>query len=98
MSAFCCLLILALASRLSFLFALYAGLFIVLSLTELGKHTRLYALSFKTTERAVERFVFLNSDFSPSLSLPSLSARDIISNINIILFFFHFVNRKFEFA
>ena len=74
------LLILALSRCLRFLLTLYAGLLVMLSLAELGKNTRLYALSLKTTKRAVKSFVFFYSDFCHFLiSLPSLCKETKIS-------------------
>ena len=73
------LLILALSCSLRLLLALYAGLFIMLSLTELGKNARLYALSLKTTKRAIESFILFYSDFCHLYVPPLAVQRDIIS-------------------
>ena len=65
------LLILAFSGSLRLLLALYAGLLIMLSLTELGKNTGLNALSLETTKRAIESLIFFYSNFS-HLYFPSL--------------------------
>ena len=65
------LLILTLSCSLRLLLTLNAGLLIMLSLTKLGKNTGLLALPLKTTKRAVESFMFFNSDFCQTL-FPSL--------------------------
>ena len=57
------LLKLTLSCSLSLLLALNAGLFVMLSLTKLGKNTGLYALSLETTKRVIESLVLFNSDF-----------------------------------
>ena len=62
-TSFIKLLILALSSCLRLLLTLYAGLLVALSLAKLGKNTGLYALSLKTTKRAVKSFIFFYSDF-----------------------------------
>ena len=58
------LLVLTLSCRFGLLLTLYAGLFIMLSLTKLGENAGLHALTLKTTQCAVKRFIFLDSDFS----------------------------------
>ena len=65
------LLILAFSGSLRLLLALYAGLLIMLSLTELGKNTGLYALSLKTTTRTVKSFILFYSNLC-HLYFPSL--------------------------
>ena len=69
------LLILSLSCSLRLLLTLYAGLFVVLSLTKLGKDSRTSTLTLKATDRTIERFVFFHSDFCQILSLPSLLQR-----------------------
>ena len=73
------LLILSLSCSLRLLLTLYAGLLIMLSLTKLGKNTRLLALSLETTKCAVESFIFLNSNFCHHYFPPFALQRDIIS-------------------
>lgn len=63
------------ASRLRLLTALYAWALIMLTLAKLGKHTRLCAGSFKSSQCAVERLVFLYADFRHCF--PSLRALPI---------------------
>ncbi len=65
------LLIFALSCSLRLLLALYAGLLIMLSLTELGKNTGLNALSLKTTKCAVKSFILFYSNLC-HLYFPSL--------------------------
>ena len=65
------LLILAFSGSLRLLLALYAGLLIMLSLTELGKNTGLNALSLETTKSVIESLIFFNSNFC-HLNFPSL--------------------------
>ena len=66
------LLVLSLACSLRLLLTLYAGLFIVLSLTKLGKDTRTSTLTLKTTERAVQGLALFHFNFCHLFSLPSL--------------------------
>ena len=69
------LLILSLACSLRLLLALYAGLFIVLSLTKLGEDSRTSTLTLKTTECAVKRlavfYLYFCHFFFPPLALQS---------------------------
>lgn len=60
------------ARSLRFLAALDARAFIMLTLAELGKRTRLGARTLKTAQRAVNRFIFLDADLRHSF--PSLRA------------------------
>ena len=66
------LFVLSLACSLRLLLALYAGLFVVLSLTKLGKDTRTSTLTLKTTECAVKRLALFYFNFCHLFSLPSL--------------------------
>ena len=67
------LLELALSCSFRLLLALYAGLLIVLSFTELGENAALCALSFKTTKSAIKSLIFFYSYFCHFLfSLPPL--------------------------
>ena len=50
--------------------ALYAGAFIVFTLTELGEHTRLCAGTLEASQCAVQRFISLNTNLRHSISLP----------------------------
>ena len=52
---------LALSRSFGLLLALYAGLLVVLSLTELCKHSGTCTLTLKPTKGAVEIFAFLDS-------------------------------------
>ena len=69
------LLILSLACSFGLLLALYAGLFVVLSLTKLGKDSRTSTLTLKTTERTVKRLAVFYFYFCHLFSLPSLLNR-----------------------
>ena len=80
------LFILALSCCLRLLLALYAGLFVMLSLAEFGKNTRLYALSLKTTKRAVKSFIFFYSDFCHSYIPPFALQRDQNLIISCLLY------------
>ena len=80
------LLKLTLSSCFSLLLALYAGLFVVLSLTKLGKYTALLALSLESTKRTVESLIFLNSDLSHSIFTPFALQRDN-SLINLLCYY-----------
>lgn len=60
------------ARSLRFLAALDARAFIMLTLAELGKRTRLGARTLETAQRAVNRFIFLDADLRHSF--PSLRA------------------------
>ena len=75
-SLFVKLLELTLSSSLRLLLTLYAGLFVVLSLTELGKDATLLALSLESTKCAIESLVFLNSNFCHSIVTPFALQRD----------------------
>ena len=57
------LLVLSLACSLRLLLTLYAGLFVVLSLTKLGKDSRTSTLTLKATERAVKRLALFYFNF-----------------------------------
>ena len=76
------LLILAFSGSLRLLLALYAGLLIMLSLTELGKNAGLNTLSLKTTKRAIKCFILFYSDFC-HLYFPSLR---FAKRYNLIIF------------
>ena len=60
------------ASSLRLLAALYARAFIMLTLAELGKHTRLCTGTLKSSQRTVQGFIFLYADFRHRF--PSLRA------------------------
>lgn len=60
------------ASSLRLLAALYARAFIMLTLAELGKHTRLRTGTLKSSQRTVQGFIFLYADFRHRF--PSLRA------------------------
>ena len=63
-------LILALASSLSLLLPLHAGLLVMLATTDLGQDATAGALALPTLESAFQGFVFSDSDFH-FFSLPS---------------------------
>ena len=63
-------LLLLCACSLRLLAALYARAFIMLTLAELGKRTRLGARTLEATQRAVNRLIFLDADLRHSF--PSL--------------------------
>ena len=63
-------LLLLSACSLRLLAALYARAFIMLTLAELGKRTRLGARTLEATQRAVNRLIFLDADLRHSF--PSL--------------------------
>ena len=63
-------LLLLCACSLRLLAALYARAFIMLTLAELGKRTRLCTRTLETTQCAVNRFIFLDADLRHSF--PSL--------------------------
>jgi len=64
-------LIAALTCGFRLLLALYAGLFIMLTLTNLGHNAGARALTLETLEGAFQRLVFLDAYFRHLFSLPS---------------------------
>ena len=75
------LLILALAGCFCLLLALYAGLLIALSLSELCENAGSLTLSLESTKSAIQRFIFFYSYFCHYLSLPShCKQREFFSN------------------
>ena len=64
------LLKLALSCSLGLLLALYAGLLVMLSLTEFCLNTASEVASLESAKGAVYAFVFFNLDLSHFLSLP----------------------------
>ena len=63
--------ILPLASGFRLLLALYAGLFVMFALTNLGQNTSTRALPLKTLKSAFQRLVFVDMNFRHLFSLPS---------------------------
>lgn len=93
-------LVLALASCFRLLLALYAGLLVMFSLAKFSEYAGSCTLSLKTTERAVQCFVFFNSDLCHLYSLPpQIQMRMIRKNIICIIIhdFFQLVKRIFIF-
>ena len=78
------LLILSLACSFGLLLALYAGLFVVLSLTKLGKDSRTSTLTLETTERAVKRLALFYFNFC-HLFFPPLALKGSVSKFSQIL-------------
>ena len=74
------LLILALSSCFSFLLALYAGLFIVLSLTELCEYTGARTLLLEATKSVIKRFAFSELNFC-HFYFPPLANKEINGTI-----------------
>ena len=78
--------VLTLTSRFGLLLALYAGLFVMFSLTNFSRYAASEIRSLKSAESAIDGFVLLNSylcHFKPSLTSVSeeiASIGDIISN------------------
>ena len=64
-------LILPLAGGFSLLLALHAGLFVVFTLANFSQHTSTCALTLKTLQSRLQRFVFVDMDFRHLFSLPS---------------------------
>ena len=64
-------LILPLAGSFSLLLALHAGLFVVFTLANFSQHTSTCALTLKTLQSRLQRFVFVDMDFRHLFSLPS---------------------------
>ena len=60
------------SGRLRFLFTLYAWLFVMLSFAYFRKNTGFCALSFKPSQRTVQRLIIFKSDFRHVISLPPL--------------------------
>ena len=79
------LLILSLACSFGLLLALYAGLFVVLSLTKLGKDSRTSTLTLETTERAVKRLALFYFNFChlffPPLALKRFSEQILTDTV-----------------
>ena len=72
----------ALSGGLGLLLALYAGLFIALSLTEFCHDAGPLTLSLESFESVIKRFVFFNSYFCHnSLSLPSYGQKGPLNQI-----------------
>ena len=67
-------LILALTGGLSLLLTLYAGLFVMLSFTRLGKDAGTGGHALESSQSTFKRFVIPNSNFRQLFSLPSLNA------------------------
>ncbi len=81
-------LILSLSGGFGFLLSLYAGLLVVLSLSDLGENAGLSALSFESSQSTIQGFVFLDADFCHLVFPPSalttvsyfIGTMDIIQN------------------
>ena len=78
---------LALTSRFGLLLALYAGLFVMFSLTNFSRYAASEIRSFESAESAIDGFVLLNSYLCHFVTLPYIGFRgnkhsnaDIISN------------------
>ena len=69
------LLKLSLTSSFGLLLTLYAGLFVMFSLTEFCEYTASCTLSLKSSECAVKRFIILDFNFCHLFPLPPLLAK-----------------------
>ena len=84
------LFVLSLSCCFRLLLALYAGLFIVLSLTELCEYTGACTLLLEATKSVIKRFAFSELNFC-HIYFPPLANKEI--NGTIILQFGAIVNR-----
>ena len=71
------LFILSLSCSLRLLLTLYAGLFVVLSLTKLSENARTSGCALKATKCTIKRLAFFNFDFCHVFSLPPLVDKEL---------------------
>jgi len=91
------LLILALSCRFRFLLLLYAGLFVMFSLTKLSEDTGSCALTLETTKSTIERLVFFYSNFCHLYPSLRIMQRGCINLSIIVTHIDRIVNTKLKY-